>query len=91
MTNIDFTNILYQMLYENIVSSGLEVLYDDREESAGVKLNDADLLGLPVRVLVSPRNMKHGQVELKLRTADEAIMVQTNRVIDSIAEMLGEL
>lgn len=79
-----------EMLYEHIVSSGLEVLYDDREESAGVKLNDADLLGLPVRVLVSPRNMKHDQVELKLRTADEAIMVQTSRVVDSIAEMLGE-
>ena len=48
-------------LYEELTSAGCEVLYDDRAESAGVKFNDADLLGLPVRIVVSPRNLKQGR------------------------------
>jgi prolyl-tRNA synthetase len=47
--------------------AGLDVLYDDREESPGVKFNDADLIGLPVRLVVSPRNLRDGVVELRHR------------------------
>jgi prolyl-tRNA synthetase len=46
------------------------VLYDDRGESAGVKFNDADLIGLPLRVTVSSRNLRDGQVELQPRGAE---------------------
>ncbi len=48
-------------------SAGIEVLYDDREESPGVKFNDADLIGIPVRITVSERALAQGGVELKLR------------------------
>ena len=46
---------------------GMEVIYDDREVSAGVMFSDADLLGVPLRVVVSPRNLKQGIVEITSR------------------------
>ena len=58
----------------------METLYDDRiDQAAGVKFNDADLLGLPLRLVVSPRNLKNGQVEVKGRTDAEAEMVPLGR------------
>ena len=54
-------------LYENLQSAGAEVIYDDRQVSAGVMFSDADLLGVPYRVVVSPRNMKKGVVEIVSR------------------------
>lgn len=54
-------------LYEKLQNSGIEVVYDDRNVSAGVMFSDADLLGVPYRVIVSPRNMKNGVVEIVSR------------------------
>ena len=70
-------------------AAGLEVLYDDREESAGVKFNDADLLGLPIRVVVSPRNLKNGEVEVKPRSGGEAEMVSREEAIARVREVLA--
>jgi len=69
----------------------LETLYDDRvEESAGVKLNDADLLGLPLRLVVSPRNVKAGAVEIKARSAAEAKLLSAGDAPARIRQMLEE-
>lgn len=57
-------------LYDELKTAGYEVLYDDRAESAGVKLKDADLIGLPVRIVVSPKTLKEGQVEIKPRSGE---------------------
>lgn len=57
-------------LTERLEASGFEVLVDDRDESAGVKFNDADLIGMPMRVTVSPRSLKAGGFELKRRGDD---------------------
>ena len=76
-------------LYEELTSAGCEVLYDDRAESAGVKFNDADLLGLPVRIVVSPRNLKQGVVEIKRRRADEAAQVPADGVMAAVREALA--
>lgn len=54
-------------LYADLNSKGFEVLYDDRIESAGVKFNDVDLLGLPVRLVLSSRTLANGETEIKLR------------------------
>jgi prolyl-tRNA synthetase len=62
-----------------------EVLYDDRDESAGVKFADADLIGIPLRVTVSTRNLKQGQVETKSRAATEAEMVPLAFAAERIA------
>ncbi len=60
-----------EAVYARWIREGKEVLYDDRDESAGVKLKDADLLGMPIRVLISDRTLGDEQVEVKLRR-DEA-------------------
>jgi len=64
-----------EQLYADLTAAGVEVLYDDRAGSAGVKFNDADLVGLPVRVVVSQRSLKNGGVELKLRSQKESRIV----------------
>jgi prolyl-tRNA synthetase len=63
-------------LYEQLAAAGLDVLYDDRPDAtAGVKFNDADLIGLPVRVTLSPRSLEKDSIELKLRTASDVELV----------------
>jgi prolyl-tRNA synthetase len=61
-------------------SNGFEVLYDDRDESPGVKFNDADLIGIPLRLTVSERSLKGGGVELKLRRGTQPAIVPLNEV-----------
>ena len=58
-------------LYQELQEAGLSVLLDDRVESAGVKLNDADLLGLPLRVTLGPRGLRQGEIELRWRATGE--------------------
>jgi prolyl-tRNA synthetase len=75
-----------EQLYKDLWGQGIEVLYDDRpDQAAGVKLNDADLLGLPVRLVVSPRNVNNGVVEIKGRREDAASLVP----VDQVREALG--
>ncbi|OGO52864.1 MAG: proline--tRNA ligase [Chloroflexi bacterium RBG_16_68_14] len=64
-----------ERLYAELGERGVEALYDDREESPGVKFADADLLGMPLRVTVSPRTLEKSAVELKRRTESETTLV----------------
>ncbi len=62
-------------LYADLQAAGIEVLYDDRDESPGVKFNDADLIGLPIRLTISERALGQGGVEMKLRREpDKAVL-----------------
>ena len=77
-------------LYETLVQRGVEVLYDDRDEPPGVKFNDADLIGLPLRAVVSRRSLRAGGVELKTRADDSTRVVvfdtaagEIDRALDS--------
>ena len=54
-------------LYTVMQAMGIEVLYDDRDDSPGVKFNDADLIGVPIRITISERALAQGGVEMKLR------------------------
>ena len=74
-----------EALYDELRAAGVETLFDDREESAGVKFNDADLLGLPWRVTVSPRSLERGGVELKARTGKDAELVPLDDAASIIA------
>lgn len=74
-------------LYESITQNGIDVLYDDRPESAGVKFNDADLIGLPIRIVVSTRNIKQGVVEIKLRSDKNSTTVPINEAAIRIKEL----
>ncbi len=78
-----------EKLYEDLRAAGVDVLYDDREESPGVKFNDADLLGMPLRVTVSRRTLEQGSVELKRRREKETTLVGLAGAVDSIAKSGG--
>ncbi|MBI4498346.1 MAG: proline--tRNA ligase [Chloroflexi bacterium] len=78
-------------LYQEFTRAGLEVLFDDRLETAGVKFNDADLLGLPLRVTVSPRTLRNQAAEVKGRTEAEGRQVPLERVVTEVQEAVGRL
>jgi prolyl-tRNA synthetase len=75
---------LAEQLYTDLCAAGVEVLYDDRLESAGVKFNDADLIGLPLRTVVSKRALKNGGVELKLRREKNSRIVSVEEAVETI-------
>ena len=77
-------------LYAALTAAGVEVLYDDRIETAGVKFNDADLIGLPLRAVVSRRSLKNGGVELKLRSQKESRIVPLAEAVPVIQEEISE-
>ncbi|MEX1247992.1 MAG: proline--tRNA ligase [Anaerolineales bacterium] len=80
-----------EALYGQLRQAGLAVLFDDREESPGVKFNDADLIGLPIRLTVSERSLKEGGVELKLRSSSEKSSVKVEDVIKEVGRIKGQL
>jgi prolyl-tRNA synthetase len=73
-----------ERLYQELRVGGVEVLFDDRDASPGVKLNDADLQGAPLRLLVSERSLKSGGAELKRRTEAEAKLVTLEYVVEAV-------
>ena len=58
-------------LYNSMLAEGIEVIFDDRDERAGVKFKDADLIGIPLRIIVGQKNLVQGNVELKIRKTGE--------------------
>jgi prolyl-tRNA synthetase len=77
-----------EKIYAELEAAGLEVLFDDREESPGVKFNDADLLGIPFRVTVSPRTLEKKGVELKLRSRKESEIVPLGEIVKKLKGLL---
>ena len=77
-------------LYADLIVQGLEVLFDDRDESPGVKFNDADLLGIPLRVTVSPRTLEKTSVALKWRSEKESELVPLEEAANKLKELIAE-
>ncbi|MFZ6028997.1 MAG: proline--tRNA ligase [Chloroflexota bacterium] len=75
-------------LYRALWEAGIETLWDDRPESPGVKFNDADLIGLPLRVTVSERALQQGGVEFKQRRQAEKAIVPLDVVVEHIRQTL---
>lgn len=71
--------------------AGLEPLVDDREESAGVKFNDADLIGLPLRITVSERSFRAGGLEIKPRRGGETVVVPMENLVVEVQRLLNAL
>ena len=80
-----------EAIYKELYDHDIDVLLDDREERAGVKFNDADLLGIPVRVTVGIRGVKSGKVELKLRSESESVDIPVNDAAALIRERIKDL
>jgi len=72
------------VIYSELTDAGFEVLYDDRNEGAGFKFNDADLLGLPIQIIVGSKNLKDGNVEIKIRKTVDRQLVEIPNIIEFI-------
>ena len=76
-------------IYLALQDTGISVLFDDRDERAGVKFNDADLIGCPIRVTVGEKGLKEGMVELKPRKAKENQLVLVGEIVEKIKSILN--
>lgn len=77
-----------EALYDDLTAQGFEVLYDDRDERPGVKFNDADLIGAPVRVTVSQRSLAQGGLEVKPRDSSQRVIVPPDTLAEEIRRLL---
>ena len=77
-------------LYQALSDNGIEVLFDDREETPGVKFKDADLLGIPLRITLGEKNLKKGLVEIKKRKTGEVSLVKKEELLSKIKEMIRQ-
>jgi prolyl-tRNA synthetase len=75
-------------LYDNLQNAGISVLFDDRDERTGVKFNDADLIGLPVRITIGEKGLKEGMVELKPRKEKENQLLPIDKIVEKINSLL---
>jgi prolyl-tRNA synthetase len=78
-------------LYDLLQEAGVEVLYDDRKERAGVKFNDADLLGIPLRLTISRRALRQDSAELRERGAEETAFIPLEGVVEEVRSRLGSM
>ena len=78
-------------LYESLVSAGIEVLYDDRRESLGARFKDADLIGIPLRLTLTPRSLQGGGVEIKGRSEAESYIVSTEEAAPVVRGEIADL
>jgi prolyl-tRNA synthetase len=77
-------------LYERLVSAGVEVLYDDRRQSLGAKFKDADLIGAPIRLTLTPRSMEKGGVEIKARGSSEGYVVPIEGAVAALRREISD-
>ena len=78
------------MLYDGLRGAGLEVLMDDRDERPGVKFKDADLIGIPLRLVVGAKNLAEGRVEMKLRREGTVELLAIDAAVERITAMVRE-
>lgn len=82
--------LVSEALYQELLGKGVEVLLDDRDERPGKKFKDADLVGIPLRVTVGPRQLDEGNVEIKLRSEREARVLPAEEAAERILSILRE-
>lgn len=75
-------------LYEELQARGIEVILDDRDERAGVKFKDADLIGIPLRITIGPKSLQENQAEVKKRWEEEKILVDMDQVVQTVIEFV---
>src|SRR3990172_722685 len=80
-----------ETIFRELVDAGIEVLFDDRQESAGVKFNDADLIGLPLRLTLSQRSLHQGSAELKRRLGSEGRFVPLDQTASEVLQEIHAL
>lgn len=80
----DESDPIGEAVYKELTDAGIEVLFDDRDERAGVKFNDADLIGIPLRLTISKRSLKNGGLEFKVRGTDDSEIIERDNVLSAM-------
>ena len=78
-------------IYEELRAAGVDVLLDDRRERAGVKFNDCDLIGYPVRIAIGPKTLENGSIEVKIRRTGELVNFARDTYLKGVQDMLVAL
>ena len=78
-----------EKLYDELTEAGIEVIVDDRNERPGVQFADADLLGVPLRIIVSDKTIKNEEVELKRRGSKDKEMIALGDAVAKIKELVA--
>ena len=89
-SNSDLNNAC-DTIYNRLQEEGIETLLDDRSDRLGVKLKDADLMGIPLQIIIGPKNLSAGQVEIKVRKTNESDLHPYPQVIEDIPNILKDL
>jgi prolyl-tRNA synthetase len=77
-----------EKIYKDLRSAGYEVLFDDRDAAAGFKFNDADLLGMPIQIVVGEKKLKENKCEVKIRKTGERLDIELKNLISKIKELV---
>ena len=80
-----------EKVYKELTNKKIEVLFDDRDDSPGVKFNDADLLGIPLRLTISPRTLQSQSIELKWRKEKQAELIPLGEIASKIAKLIRQV
>jgi prolyl-tRNA synthetase len=90
--NVNDNNIsdVAENLYKKMRGDGVEVILDDRDERAGVKFNDADLIGIPLRVVIGQKNLAQNKVELKTRQTGENKLIAVDEIVNVVKEFVDK-
>jgi prolyl-tRNA synthetase len=76
-------------IYEELIGAGVEVILDDRDERAGVKFKDADLIGIPIKITIGPKSLQEKQAEVKKRWEADTELVALDKVVDTIKGIIA--
>ena len=77
-----------EFFYENFSKKNIDVIIDDRVERAGVKFKDADLIGIPIHVIISERGLKDGKIEIKIRKTGQKEIVDKNNLLEKVIDTM---
>ncbi len=77
-------------IYDSMIAANIEVVFDDRDERAGVKFKDADLIGIPLRVTIGQKNLQQGKVELKIRKTGESQLIPLQDLLEKVKMIIKQ-
>ena len=80
------TKVTAEKIYQELLAAGIETVLDDRDERAGIKFKDADLIGIPFRVTIGEKSLAKNVVEVKARIAEKAEEIAIERVVAHVIE-----
>ena len=86
-----FRSKISENIYQTLRGSGIEVLLDERDERPGIKFKDADLIGMPIHIIIGEKNLKDNKVEIKVRKDGRRIIIPLIDIKDTVAGLIKEL